>query len=217
MRPASKFHVLHEHPKKVVINGPRPSSVRINKDSHLIRKPSSSSTSVVLHKQERDPIIIYTQSPKVIHTKPRDFMALVQRLTGMANSKVEVPHATATIVQHHQPQLEASENFESSLSDGSNSSIKQQEKEQQWKHGTRAGDETCSALKDGETFVKGKPSDEHSHFGMDLSDLSLFNPNSSDFVYSSRSVHKYSDSLHGILGSLLSPSGLEFMKELPEY
>ncbi|KAK1406550.1 hypothetical protein QVD17_41970 [Tagetes erecta] len=35
------------------------------------------------------PVIIYTHSPKVIHTHPRDFMALVQKLTGYTPSKEE--------------------------------------------------------------------------------------------------------------------------------
>lgn len=58
-------------PKSCEINGPRPSPLLIHKDSRLIRKP-----------QLRQPVIIYTHSPKIIHTHPKDFMALVQRLTG---------------------------------------------------------------------------------------------------------------------------------------
>nr|GMC69489.1 VQ motif-containing protein 20-like [Ipomoea batatas] len=34
--------------------------------------------------QPRHPVIIYTHSPKVIHTQPKDFMALVQKLTGFS-------------------------------------------------------------------------------------------------------------------------------------
>lgn len=203
--------------KKVVINGPRPSPLMIIKDSHLIRKPSCIySTSVNVsesnphQQQQKKPIIIYTQSPKVIHTKPQDFMALVQRLTGMA-----VP--SNKIVQQHQPLLEASENFGSSLSDESNNSIKQEQE----KNGTWAGDETSSGLTDhGETCVKEEPYVEHSHYNsiLGFADMPLFTPNYTDFLCSSRSVYKYSDSSpYGVLGSLLSPSGLEFMKELPEY
>ncbi|XP_038893302.1 VQ motif-containing protein 8, chloroplastic [Benincasa hispida] len=58
-------------PKSCEINGPRPSPLLIHKDSRFIRKP-----------QLRQPVIIYTHSPKIIHTQPKDFMALVQRLTG---------------------------------------------------------------------------------------------------------------------------------------
>ncbi|OIW16015.1 hypothetical protein TanjilG_04550 [Lupinus angustifolius] len=36
---------------------------------------------------QRHRVIIYTHSPKVIHTHPRDFMALVQKLTGLSRSE----------------------------------------------------------------------------------------------------------------------------------
>ncbi|KAK7306927.1 hypothetical protein VNO77_39561 [Canavalia gladiata] len=188
----TKLHALQEHSEKVVINGSRPSPLMINKNSHLICKPSS-------HKKQRNPTIIYTQSPKVIHTKPRDFMALVQRLTGITHSNQAVFHATASKVPH-QPQLHVSENFGSLLFDGPkpNFGKKLQEKEN---HGFWAVDKTSSALKDGETCVKEEPF-------LGFGDVPLFTPNS---------VYKYSDSPFGFLGSLLSPSALEFMKELPEY
>lgn len=91
-----------------------PPPLKINKDSHFIRKssssnssspssPSSSTTSLVngvaaagpAKPPQRHPVIIYTHSPKVIHTHPRDFMALVQKLTGMSRSDDEAsPKAT---------------------------------------------------------------------------------------------------------------------------
>ncbi|KAJ1405714.1 hypothetical protein SESBI_25627 [Sesbania bispinosa] len=37
--------------------------------------------------QHRHPVIIYTHSPKVIHTHPKDFMALVQKLTGLNHTE----------------------------------------------------------------------------------------------------------------------------------
>ncbi|GJU20619.1 VQ motif-containing protein 20 [Tanacetum coccineum] len=72
------------------------SSLKITKNSTFIpRLPPSSSTGSSSndnaltnkpHAQQqpppRRPVIIYTHSPKVIHTHPRDFMALVQKLTG---------------------------------------------------------------------------------------------------------------------------------------
>ncbi|KAF1869140.1 hypothetical protein Lal_00048421 [Lupinus albus] len=181
MKPTKDIHVLNEYSKKkLVINGQRSSPLKINKNSHLIHKSSSSSSKS--HKQERNPIIIYMQSPKIIHSKPQDFRALVQKLTGMTPTKKNVLDITASLVQH-QPLTEASENFVSSLSDDSNNSIKLQEYE------TSSG----------------------------FSDMPLFTPNSSDFSFSSRPVYEYSDSPFGVLGSLLSPTGLEFMKELPEY
>lgn len=59
------------------LQGPRPTPLRINKDSHNIKKPPL---------PPRQPIIIYTVSPKIIHTTPSDFMTLVQRLTGSHSS-----------------------------------------------------------------------------------------------------------------------------------
>nr|DAD35367.1 TPA_asm: hypothetical protein HUJ06_006007 [Nelumbo nucifera] len=99
----SQFHDDQQARKE--INGPRPSPLKINKDSHFIQKPSSSahsssstspsSLSAVAatasvkqqHQQQRQPpVIIYTHSPKIIHTQARDFMALVQKLTGLSRS-----------------------------------------------------------------------------------------------------------------------------------
>ncbi|XP_022150646.1 VQ motif-containing protein 8, chloroplastic [Momordica charantia] len=68
--------------KSCDINGPRPSPLLIHKHSRLIRKPPP---------QLRQPLIIYTHSPKIIHTQPKDFMALVQRLTGF--TPPPPPHA----------------------------------------------------------------------------------------------------------------------------
>lgn len=80
-----------------------PSQVlKIHKDSHSIKKPplsppsqsSSSCNSLVSGggataaraQQTRHPVIIYTHSPKIIHAHPRDFMELVQKLTGLPRS-----------------------------------------------------------------------------------------------------------------------------------
>ncbi|KAL3570838.1 hypothetical protein D5086_028087 [Populus alba] len=72
-----------------------PPPLKVNKDSHMIKKsfpspPSSSSSSVsslaVTGPIKPHPVIIYTHSPKVIHTNPKDFMALVQKLTGLSQS-----------------------------------------------------------------------------------------------------------------------------------
>lgn len=80
-------------PSSREINGPRPAPLKIHKDSHQIQKHSSSTTTTTSsptsghhhHQQQRQqqPVIIYTHSPKVIHTQARDFMALVQKLTGL--------------------------------------------------------------------------------------------------------------------------------------
>ncbi|KAJ1411075.1 hypothetical protein SESBI_21432 [Sesbania bispinosa] len=68
------------------LQGLRPSPLRINKDSHKIKKPPLAPSQP--QGPPRQPVIIYTVSPKIIHTTPSDFMSLVQRLTGSSSSSV---------------------------------------------------------------------------------------------------------------------------------
>ncbi|XP_027919708.1 uncharacterized protein LOC114178160 [Vigna unguiculata] len=58
-------------------------ALKINKESQTIKK---SSVSKVQHKE---PVIIYTQSPRIIQTHPRHFMELVQKLTGIYRSDID--------------------------------------------------------------------------------------------------------------------------------
>ncbi|GAU27476.1 hypothetical protein TSUD_14560 [Trifolium subterraneum] len=67
--------------RELQLQGPRPTPLRINKNSHKIKKPPLGPQA-----QIRQPVIIYTVSPKIIHTTPNEFMSLVQRLTGSSNS-----------------------------------------------------------------------------------------------------------------------------------
>ncbi|XP_062219257.1 protein MKS1-like [Phragmites australis] len=82
-------------PRSRQLQGPRPPRLAVSKDSHKVRKPPVApqrhhhlQPAPQQHKyqpqqqQARAPVIIYDASPKVIHTKPGDFLALVQRLTG---------------------------------------------------------------------------------------------------------------------------------------
>ncbi|GLJ54241.1 hypothetical protein SUGI_1163400 [Cryptomeria japonica] len=57
---------------KTGITGSRPTPLKVSKDSHNCTKIK--------------PVIIYLRSPEVIHTQPKDFKALVQRLTGSSSS-----------------------------------------------------------------------------------------------------------------------------------
>ncbi|CAA7058164.1 unnamed protein product [Microthlaspi erraticum] len=66
------------------INGSRPPSLKVAGESLSIKKTTS--CNVVKHPRRfgrEAPVIIYAHSPKVIHTRAEDFMALVQRLTGV--------------------------------------------------------------------------------------------------------------------------------------
>ncbi|KAJ0900475.1 putative VQ motif-containing protein/18/20/21/25 [Helianthus annuus] len=67
----------------IVINGPRPSPLNIKQESHTIHKNHHHHQQ---QKQIRKPVIIYIHSPEIIHTKPHEFMALVQKLTGCSSS-----------------------------------------------------------------------------------------------------------------------------------
>ncbi|GLJ54243.1 hypothetical protein SUGI_1163440 [Cryptomeria japonica] len=57
---------------KTGIRGSKPSPLKVSKDSHNCTKIK--------------PVIIYLRSPEVIHTQPKDFKAVVQRLTGCSSS-----------------------------------------------------------------------------------------------------------------------------------
>ncbi|XP_073296494.1 protein MKS1-like [Primulina huaijiensis] len=79
-------------PPRKELQGPRPAVLKVNKDSHKIRKPPvpppahSQAPQGPSLPEDRQPVIIYAVSPKVIHTTVTDFMKLVQRLTGNAYS-----------------------------------------------------------------------------------------------------------------------------------
>ncbi|CAO2039136.1 unnamed protein product [Urochloa humidicola] len=96
-------------PRSRQLQGPRPPRLAVSKESHKVRKPPVApqrhpqQQQVVQHQQHqhqypqqaRQPVIIYDASPKVIHTKPGDFMALVQRLTGPGSSSQQAQFDTA--------------------------------------------------------------------------------------------------------------------------
>ncbi|XP_020596616.1 VQ motif-containing protein 20-like [Phalaenopsis equestris] len=76
------------------INAFRPSSSTIQKNSHLIKKPTgmpistTSSTvmsdSSIASASHSQPVIIHAHSPKVMHIQACDFMAIVQKFTGFS-------------------------------------------------------------------------------------------------------------------------------------
>ncbi|OMO55361.1 VQ motif-containing protein [Corchorus olitorius] len=78
---------ISKSPRKE-LQGPRPAPLKVRKDSYKIKKPPLAPQPVVQQQptQIRPPVIIYTVSPKVIHTNPSEFMNLVQRLTGSTSS-----------------------------------------------------------------------------------------------------------------------------------
>ncbi|XP_050126069.1 protein MKS1-like [Malus sylvestris] len=78
--------------KEIQLQGPRPSPLKVNKDSVKIKKPPPHPPPHPASTQHPpppppppphpQPVVIYSVSPKVIHTTENEFMSLVQRLTG---------------------------------------------------------------------------------------------------------------------------------------
>ncbi|KAJ7197308.1 hypothetical protein O6H91_15G055900 [Diphasiastrum complanatum] len=62
----------------------RPLALRINKESHKIRKLPPPLPIV----QYRRPVIVHTHSPKIIQIDPSNFMSLVQKLTGSTDTRM---------------------------------------------------------------------------------------------------------------------------------
>lgn len=202
MGPA-KFHGGdHEVSRKEMIKGTRPSPLKVNKESQVIQKPSfyssSMSTSSVsdyaatttIRQQRRQPVIIYTQSPKIIKTQARDFMALVQKLTGQSRSKDE----DQTQKSHDKPVGHDDNDSCSALTD-----------------------EKCGGgdVKSSSSSLSPIQNQTNPYFA----DIPLFTPNSNNFFCSPRPVYRYPDSafVSPNMGNSMSPSVLEFIKGLPEY
>jgi hypothetical protein len=62
--------------KYLQLQGPRPAPLTVNKSSTKIKKQP------LPNRTRSSPVIIYLQSPKVIHVRPEEFMGIVQQLTG---------------------------------------------------------------------------------------------------------------------------------------
>ncbi|KAG1330628.1 VQ motif-containing protein 8, chloroplastic-like [Cocos nucifera] len=196
-------------PSSREINGSRPAPLKIHKDSHLIHKQSSSSSTTP------HPVIIYTHSPKIIHTQARDFMALVQKLTGLSHSADDndddddstdnPPPPPSNIPCKDADTMDAANDDSSSSSE--NRSI--------------AG---CSSLPSASAPTM-------SLLGFDqppppnpfLSEIPLFTPNySSEFFCSPRSFYRYPESAlfsQSIpsMGGSISLSIMEAMKAFPDH
>ncbi|CAN4114526.1 unnamed protein product [Withania somnifera] len=84
-------------PTRRELQGPRPTPLKVNKDSYKIKKPpvapplyppphAAASSAVAPAEPNPQTVIIYAVSPKVYHTTVSDFMSVVQRLTGSSSS-----------------------------------------------------------------------------------------------------------------------------------
>ncbi|KAF6173404.1 hypothetical protein GIB67_027099 [Kingdonia uniflora] len=162
------------------MHGPRPSVLKISKDSHPIHK--------------------------VIHTKPRDFMSLVQKLTGMSR-----PDDDGGDV-HVQPKSQDAQKFPvhdmrsvGHHDETSSSSV--------------VTDENCGATTDVQVSSSSVSPIFESPNNY-LSDIPLFTPNSLDFLCSAdRPYYRYPDLMFSSpnMSSSMSPSVLEVMKGFQDY
>ncbi|KAG6673987.1 hypothetical protein I3842_15G019900 [Carya illinoinensis] len=99
MDSSSDIPASSRSPRIGELQGPRPSCLRINKESQKITKHSPAQP----HSQPRKPVIIYTVSPKTIHVSPENFKTLVQRLTGLPSSSSSSSSSTSNVDQPSNP------------------------------------------------------------------------------------------------------------------
>ncbi|KAL7001132.1 hypothetical protein U1Q18_002285 [Sarracenia purpurea var. burkii] len=226
MSPA-KFHGKERENR--AINGPRPTPLRIRKSSYAIQKPSlpySPSSSSVFglasapenpnptadhnhqhhhHRHQQQPVIIYAHSPKVIHTKPRDFMALVQKLTGLSRPDRE----TRGPGQPRNKGLFSKQ--VNTIHNETNGDCKVVQ------HNNESGCVlTDENLGGGGGAVYRSSSSSSSSFSpafgavpnQFLADMPLFTPNSATFFFSPRPLYRYGDVLSPLpnMGKSISPS-----------
>lgn len=234
MSPA-KFNV-DEDPARRVIHGPRPSPLKINKDSHFIHKTSSSSSSssildvapVAVKQQQpqkrQQPVIIYTYSPKIIHTQPRDFMALVQKLTGQYPTEGRGGGGNGNGNGNDSASLNQKESRSSRkiMAGGSGGVSRDNDNESSSVltsdeiNGGGGSGGGGDSIKIGNSNSSSTLTVSNPFFG----DIPLFTPNGGhDFFCSPRPVYRFQDTLSSSpnMGASLSPSFLEFMKGLPDY
>lgn len=67
------------------LQGGRPPSLKICRKSHKILNPATAVPSMPVVNRSQ-PVILYMQSPKIIHAEVEDFRGLVQRLTGNSST-----------------------------------------------------------------------------------------------------------------------------------
>ncbi|CAK9167833.1 unnamed protein product [Ilex paraguariensis] len=211
----TQFHD-HHHQAKRETNGLYPPPLKINKDSHFIKKspPSSSSSSssslvsgmasISARPPQRQPVIIYTHSPKVIHTNPRDFMQLVQKLTGLSRSDHD-----DTVQPKLEPGNDSSEEYHKNIKNVMNddndcTSVVTDE------NGSSVGDVHVNSCFIPSIFEPPNPC---------FNNFPFFTQNPTDFSCSTKPFYNYTDPLFLMpnMRSSISSSTLESMKEFPEY
>lgn len=176
-----------------------PSPLKIKNEWHFIKKsPVSRLSSSIANgvaatttkPQPRHPVIIYTDSPKIIHTNPRDFMILVQKLTGLPRSKDddESSKQKSETSSHHDD-----ENIESPDKDIMNNE-----------------NDSSSTMGNGQVY-----SNCYDPFNICFKSLPCFNQNFTHFFPSSSPHLNYLDSF--LMIPSVSSSPLDVTKEIREF
>ncbi|XWS34979.1 hypothetical protein CRYUN_Cryun21dG0084300 [Craigia yunnanensis] len=207
--------------RDLIINGLRPSPLKISKDSHFVQKPSAGvvSQATAAHpkqQQRQGPVIIYTHSPKIIRTQARDFMALVQKLTGFSRSD-EVNETAPSRPRKNKTK----DNSFSSLEGNINMKLADNGQEDNDSFSALTDENGGFGVAGGDvnnvssSYVPTTVSPTNPFFA----DIPLFTPNSTNFFCSLRPVYNFADNaiVSPTLDNLNSPSLLEFMKGLPDY
>ncbi|CAI9767278.1 unnamed protein product [Fraxinus pennsylvanica] len=163
-----------------------PSPLKIKNEWHFIKKsPVSRLTSSIANgvaattskPQPQHPAIIYTDSPKIIHTNPRDFMTLVQKLTGRSCSKDD------------------DESSKQKSKTGSDENIENPDKDIM-----NNENDSSNTMGNGQVY-----SNCYDPSNLCFKSLPNFNQNSTDFLSSSAPLFNYVDSFLMIPSVLSSP------------
>ncbi|OVA01502.1 VQ [Macleaya cordata] len=220
---------IHDDQQRL-INGLRPSPLKINKDSHHIQKSSSSSSSstsgssslngVVTavskhHQQQRHPVIIYTHSPKVIHTEARDFMALVQKLTGLSHSEDHQP-AQHNSLESKPPPSSSERNIHNN---NKNNNVRATGHDDTTSSSV-VTDENCGGIGSDTQVSSSSVSPVMDPISNPyITDIPVFTPNSLDFFYSSRPFYRFPNSIIPFpnMGNSISHSSSEVTERSQDY
>ncbi|CAK7349715.1 unnamed protein product [Dovyalis caffra] len=154
------------------------------------------------------PVIIYTHSPKIIHTNPKDFMALVQKLTGLSRSEddpiPQVKHENGNRVLAK----EESKNVKIVGNDDNESS-------------SAITDENCGSIGDGQVNSCFMPPIFQPLNPNYITNIPIFTPNSAEFLRANQSFYNYTDPLFfpspNMRNSISTTSALEVKNEFCGY
>ncbi|KAF3789442.1 VQ motif-containing protein 8 [Nymphaea thermarum] len=220
-----------QHHSKREVQGTRPSPLKVNKDSHQIHKASSSASSSSSSSsasssftQQRHPVIIYTHSPKVIHTQAHDFMALVQKLTGLSSSDAPSslsppppppppPQQPSSPPSPTQPQPQPPLGL--SCGDLEELAMKSSRSGREDASSSVVTDDHCVDIPASTSSVSPMFEVRNPFF----SDIPLYTPTASDYYCSPHHLYRFADPVFSPtnLGGSLSPNIMEVLKAFPEY